>query len=882
MPMDVITTHVNADFDGLASMLAAKKLYPGAILVFPGSQERSLRDFFVHSTFYALEVERIKSIDLQTVTRLILVDTRQISRIGKFSEIVGKPGVEIHIYDHHPPSPDDLRGSLEVIEEVGSNTTLLLRLLQEREIEISPDEATVMMLGIYEDTGNLTFPSAKEEDFKAAGYLVRKGASLNILSNIITRELTAEQVFLLNDLIQSASRYHVHGTEVVITQAASDRYIGDIAILVHKLMEMENLDVLFALVRMEDRVYLIARSRVEEVNVAEVASEFGGGGHPTAASATVKGMTLLEAQDKLLRTLADVVRPKRVAKDVMVYPVKTLDPEKTLEEAAAILTRYHSDMLPVSVEEKVLGLISKEVVDRAIHHGLKDSAVSEYMTTEFSTVSPDTPFSRVHELMIAHSQRLLPVVEENRLVGIISIGEVMRILQEEMVKTTTGQTTAEGQPLYARKRMVSKLIEERLPGRIRDLLAECGRVGDALGVSVYAVGGFVRDLLMGVENFDLDIVVEGDGIRFAEAFERKFPCRIRTHKKFGTAIILFPDGLKIDVATARLEIYDAPGALPTVERGSIRMDFYRRDFTINTLALQLHPKAFGELIDFFGGVKDIKEKVIRVLHNLSFVDDPTRVFRAIRFEQRLGFQIAKPTYQLMKSAVKMGFLDRLSGGRVFSEILLILQEDNPIPALKRMRDFDLFRFLHGSLRFDEEGEALFERIHHVASWFDLLFLEERYDRWLITFYGLVDPLKEREVEELCQRLALTPGDRERVISGKRQSAQALLQLFSWANANVEPRRSEIFEILDSLSTEVKLFMMAKTTQLGTRRQISLYFTQLKDTKPLLKGSDLILMGIQPGPSIKKTLSDLLKARLDEQVVTRQDEMEFISKAHGRN
>jgi tRNA nucleotidyltransferase (CCA-adding enzyme) len=504
------------------------------------------------------------------------------------------------------------------------------------------------------------------------------------------------------------------------------------------------------------------------------------------------------------------------------------------------------------------------------------------MTTEFSTVSPDTPFSRVHELMIAHSQRLLPVVEENRLVGIISIGEVMRILQEEMVKTTTGQTTAEGQPLYARKRMVSKLIEERLPGRIRDLLAECGRVGDALGVSVYAVGGFVRDLLMGVENFDLDIVVEGDGIRFAEAFERKFPCRIRTHKKFGTAIILFPDGLKIDVATARLEIYDAPGALPTVERGSIRMDFYRRDFTINTLALQLHPKAFGELIDFFGGVKDIKEKVIRVLHNLSFVDDPTRVFRAIRFEQRLGFQIAKPTYQLMKSAVKMGFLDRLSGGRVFSEILLILQEDNPIPALKRMRDFDLFRFLHGSLRFDEEGEALFERIHHVASWFDLLFLEERYDRWLITFYGLVDPLKEREVEELCQRLALTPGDRERVISGKRQSAQALLQLFSWANANVEPRRSEIFEILDSLSTEVKLFMMAKTTQLGTRRQISLYFTQLKDTKPLLKGSDLIRMGIQPGPSIKKTLSDLLKARLDEQVVTRQDEMEFISKAHGRN
>ncbi len=171
------------------------------------------------------------------------------------------------------------------------------------------------------------------------------------------------------------------------------------------------------------------------------------------------------------------------------------------------------------------------------------------------------------------------------------------------------------------------------------------------------------------------------GSDLAEEFEKKFTCRIRTHKKFGTAIILFPDGLKVDVATARLEVYDSPAALPTVEKGPIKMDLYRRDFTINTLAIQLNPRAFGELIDFFGGVKDIKEKVIRVLHNLSFVEDPTRVFRAIRFEQRLGFQIGKHTQNLMKNAVKMGFMERLSGGRVLSEFILILQEDNPIPAL---------------------------------------------------------------------------------------------------------------------------------------------------------------------------------------------------------
>jgi tRNA nucleotidyltransferase (CCA-adding enzyme) len=879
--MEVITTHTNADFDSLASMLAAKKLYPHAVLVFPGSQERSLRDFFIHSTLYALDVERIKNIDLREVKRLILVDTRQISRIGKFSEIVSKPGLEIHIYDHHPPSSEDLHGSLEVVSEVGATVTLLLKILEERGMEVTSDEATVMMLGIYEDTGNLTFPSAKEEDFKAAGYLLRKGANLSILSNVITKELTAEQVFLLNDLIQSATRYTIHGVDVVIAQASVDRYIGDIAVLVHKLKDMENLDVLFVLVDMEGRIYLIGRSRLEEVNVAEIAGEFGGGGHPTAASATVKGISLIEVHDQLVKTLREMVRPKKAAKDVMVYPVKTIEPERTLAEAGEILSRYHLNILPVFHDGKAVGLISKQEVERAAHHGLNNALVREYMTTEFSIVSPDAPFSHIQELVIGHHQRLLPVIEKDRLVGTISEEDVMRALQGEMIQSVEGVSIFEGQPLYARKKMISKLMKERFSERLYQLLMEFGRVGDELGYSVYAVGGFVRDLLMRVENFDVDIVVEGDGIRLAEEFEKKFPCRIRTHKKFGTAIILFPDSLKIDVATARLEVYDSPAALPTVERGSIKMDLYRRDFTINTLAIQLNPKAFGELIDFFGGMKDIKEKVIRVLHNLSFVEDPTRVFRAIRFEQRLAFQIGKHTQNLMKNAVKTGFMDRLSGGRVLSELILILHEENPIPALKRMGDFHLFHFLHPHIKFDEEVEVLFEQIHHVITWFDLLFLEESYERWVIYFYGLIDFLKEEgEIDALCRRLAMNDKLHKKVVDGKRQADQVLLQIFSWIHEDHHPKRSEIYTVLHPLSTEEKLFMMAKTTQTETRRYISLYFTQLKDTKPLLKGADLIQMGIKPGPSIKKTLTHLLEARLDEQVITRQDEMEYVSKAQG--
>jgi tRNA nucleotidyltransferase (CCA-adding enzyme) len=198
--------------------------------------------------------------------------------------------------------------------------------------------------------------------------------------------------------------------------------------------------------------------------------------------------------------------------------------------------------------------------------------------------------------------------------------------------------------------------------------------------------------------------------------------------------------------------------------------------------------------------------------------------------------------------------------------------------LKRMKDFNLFHFLHPNLKFDEQAEILFEQIHHVISWFDLLFLEQRYERWLIYFYGLIDFLKEGEIKELCQRLSMNDKIKKRVTDGKLQADKALLQIFSWINTDRRPKRSEIYDVLDPLLTESKLFMMAKTTQVTTRRYISLYFTQLKDTKPLLRGTDLIQMGIKSGPSIKKALTGLLKARLDEQVITRQDEMEYISKA----
>ena len=248
---EVITTHMNADFDALASMLAAKKLYPEALIVFPGAQEKNLRNFFLHTSSYLFDFVRLKDIDLPSIKRLILVDTRQKKRIGKFKKLLDRGDLEIHIYDHHPSSDDDIEGEVEFIREYGAGTSMMTEIMREREIEITPDEATLMSLGIYEDTGSFTYSSTRAEDYRAAAWLFEQGASLNTISDMLTRELTSEQVWLLNDLMASAIKHNINGVEVVIVKATSDKYIGDFAVLVQKFMEMENLNVIFGLAQME-------------------------------------------------------------------------------------------------------------------------------------------------------------------------------------------------------------------------------------------------------------------------------------------------------------------------------------------------------------------------------------------------------------------------------------------------------------------------------------------------------------------------------------------------------------------------------------------------------------------------------------------------------
>ena len=850
-------------------MLAASKLYPEASLAFPGSQEKNLRNFFLNSTFYLLNITKIKEIDINAVKRLILVDTRQRGRIGDFARVADREDVEIHIYDHHPAASDDVHGQVEVIRKIGSNTALMVDIIRKRGIPVSPEEATVMCLGIHEDTGSFTFSSTTSEDYEAAAWLAAQGADHNVISDMLTRELTTENLWLLNDLMQSATTRMINGTEIVISKVITDEFVPDFAVLVHRFMEMESLKVVFALAQMENRIFLVARSRVDTVDAGEIASAFGGGGHPEAASATIKDQTLIQVEQSLDALLNSQIRRRRNAADMMSSPVIGIRPEDSIDKAANYMTRYNINVLLVMDDDGLQGYVTRQIVEKAAYLGLGDRKVCDYMNIEFATIHPDAPLKQIQDLIIRGRLRILPVVENRQVKGVITRTDLLHILVGNPLVPDALQDSQKGGAVV-RKRSLSGMLKERLPKNVVTLLKELGDIADALGYGIYLVGGLVRDIFLKFENLDVDIVIEGNGIKFAREFAKTHPARVRSHQKFGTAVLIFPDGFKVDVATARIEYYKSPGAPPIVETSSLKLDLYRRDFTMNTLAVSISKRSFGTLIDYFGAQKDIKDKALRVLHNLSFVEDPTRMLRAIRFEQRFGFTIGKLTLALMKTAAKMDWTDSLASRRILSELKLILKEQDPISTLVRLKEFDLLKFASLHLDLTDAIKSLLEDIKEVIAWYHLLFLEDPMTPWKVYWYGLTSGLDADTFRRLSYEMSAGG------LSSRGKGEQQLMDtLFRFDGTDYE-----LFALLRAHDTEMLLYLMAKAKNERMKRLISHFFTQLKGKKIRINGNDLLRMGFKSGPIFKKIFERLLEARLNQLTQKKEDEIELVKREFG--
>jgi tRNA nucleotidyltransferase (CCA-adding enzyme) len=479
----------------------------------------------------------------------------------------------------------------------------------------------------------------------------------------------------------------------------------------------------------------------------------------------------------------------------------------------------------------------------------------------------------------------VPVVNGDQVIGIVTRTDLIKLWSAA--------------PGVSRAAQIVRRMEEVMPAALLQLLREAGRIAAEQGDTLYIVGGFVRDLLHRANSQnhvpypDIDLVVEGDAIRLARRLAQRYGGQVRSHQRFGTAKWLLPPTLQLpetpgesvpsaeipvevtagvlppalDFVTARMEFYEHPTALPEVERSSIKQDLHRRDFTINTLAICLSPERFGELLDFYGGEHDLRQGLIRVLHSLSFVEDPTRILRAVRLEQRLGFQIEARTLELLQGALDL--LDRVSGERIFHELLLILREPDPERALSRLDALGVLRQIHPALRADAwvvQRMVALRQARDGTPWERIRPAEVHY-LGILTFR-----MDQAALEQLINRLHI-PGHLAGTLRQVELLHRTCLPLLT------EPQRpSRLYALLAPFDTHSVLIGWLGSDDATVRAQLAQFESELRGVQPIIDGHYLrSVFKLRPGPIYRQLIDALRGARLDGEVVTLQDEHAWVER-----
>ena len=377
---------------------------------------------------------------------------------------------------------------------------------------------------------------------------------------------------------------------------------------------------------------------------------------------------------------------------------------------------------------------------------------------------------------------------------------------------------------------------------------------------VYLVGGTVRDILLGEPSFDVDIAVEGDAIALARLLAEELGGRVRPHEQFGTAVVLYGEGKHIDVVTARSEVYAAPAALPTVEQGTIRDDLIRRDFTINALAASLKPSDFGRLVDPFGGRDDLRAGTIRVLHERSFVDDPTRIFRAIRYENRYGFRLDETSARLARAAVEGGLVGELSGARLTDELVALLAEEEIEHTIFRLAELGADRAIHPHLAADEEALRLALRLRELKEE-----LHVEAPDWRLRLAVLARRIPATDIGAWLDRLTLRRQDARQIESAVTVAPQLVERL-----SEGKPDPAEVVALAEPHAPDAPLLALALAPEdVPALRD---YFTRLRNVRLDIDGTDLAALGLAESPRVGEILEELRRRKLRGELDGRDAEL----------
>jgi tRNA nucleotidyltransferase (CCA-adding enzyme) len=783
---------------------------------------------------------------------------------------------EVFVVDHHSPRQGLPENWRLTSEDIGATATILVEALQEHGTRLSVAQATLLLLGIYEDTGKLTYARTTPRDIRAAAYLLENGASLQVMQDFLNHPLSRQQQDIYDRLRQGMETHNIHGNLVMIGCADARESNEELSTIAHKLRDLLDPDVLVLVIDIPSGTQLVARATTDQVDLGALAGRFGGGGHPRAAAAMVRDRRASEVYDELVALLPEMVRPVVTVAELMSRRPHLLSPETPVQEVSRLMQRYGYEGYPVVSDGKLLGLLNRRAVDRAISHKLNLKA-KDVMEAGQAMITPDASLEMLQQVMTDTGWGQIPVVEDGEIIGIVT--------RTDLIKTLTPKRAAAGHQNLAGK------LENSLPPARLALLQVVAEIAQEHQMALYIVGGFVRDLLLDRPSIDFDLVVEGDAIVLGKVLSERYGGRVTTHKRFGTAkwllgkirgrlaetlqtddeIILdvgdFPEAL--DLVTARREFYTHPTALPTVESGSIKLDLHRRDFTINTLALRLDGRHYGDLYDYWGGLADLSAGLVRVLHSLSFVDDPTRILRAVRFEQRFEYQIGARTLELLEQALSL--LDRVSGDRLRHELNIILQEPKAMEMLGRLAELGVFDEIEPAIPWDHQTA---ERIMlgmdagPPPEW-KARVIRDGYplsNALAYVLWWLVMP--EEQAKYTAKRLRLPGWLRDALVAACRLwTEQETLADFTPSQA------AERFEGVPGLAMFAVWLALDKPE---AREKIHRYFVEWQHIQPVTTGHDLRQLELAPGPGYGKILDTLRAAWLDGKIATAEEEKDMLA------
>lgn len=850
--MQIIISHVNTDFDALASMIAAKKLYPDAQLVISDRQDDRVSRFLniYRDTF---DFVRDIHVDWSKVETIILVDVASLARIGRLPEDIKQEKINFIVYDHHPKQSNHVQTELGKIEPVGAAVTLLIEEIRQRELPITEFEATLFGLGLYTDTGNFIYKNTTTRDLKAASYLMENGMNLSIVQRFSEQTLEPEQQALLDHLLVESETHTIDGLEIIISSYELKKFQGGLALLTHKLLGIKGADVAITVVKMKNHVHVVGRATSSRVSLLPILKKLGGGGHKQAGSAMVKNADLQTILNDVVQNLKTMLAPAITAKDIMSHPVKSLSPETTIEEAGQLMYRYGHSGYPIVKDGRLVGLITRRDLDKGNHHGLGHAPVKAYMTTNIITIEESTTLEEIQKLIIDHNIGRLPVIKNGEIIGIVTRTNIIEMLHNEISPKHVEADLNLSQQNY------QSVMEEQLPEEVFTLLKQISETANRMQQQVYLIGGIVRDIILEMPNDDIDLVVEGNGIAFAKSLQEDYGGEVLEHDSFGTATWTHPSGLMIDITTSRLEYYERPASLPNVEFSTLEEDLERRDFTINAMALRLSGDSFGELIDPFGGREDLREKNIKVLHNISFIEDPTRIFRGLRFEERFQFSMDEQTEKLALNSIDK--VKALTPNRIIEEMKKLFNEGNPSKIIARLFDVNFWQ----QFSINHQHRQLSQQIASKFKAYCEKHFERKNPTW---FHYFLIPFYCQSNFDIVQQFALTKNDMKLLTE-----VTSLSELTIWdAGQEIGDYHTEF----KKFSTEAILFILSTRSYdheemilsyLSSRNRLQIYFT----------GEDLVNLGMKPGPHFSKILLQLEVKQLNGEIQSKEEADHWLKK-----